>query len=89
LSGGPSARTSARESRALIDERPPERHFDSLVAFGAVADALFEDPHLAVLYDPLDPDRRDLDAYAAMVTEFGASSVLDVGCGTWQSSAFQ
>ena len=53
-----------------------------LVASDAVADAAFEDPRLAVLYDPLDPVRDDLDAYAAMVTEFEARSVLDVGCGT-------
>jgi SAM-dependent methyltransferase len=37
---------------------------------------------LAQLYDPLDPDRSDLDAYAAMAAEFGARSVLDIGCGT-------
>jgi ubiquinone/menaquinone biosynthesis C-methylase UbiE len=47
-----------------------------------VADALFEDPRLAEVYDPLDPDRSDLDAYAAMAGESGAESVLDVGCGT-------
>lgn len=34
------------------------------------------------LYDPLDPDRTDLEAYLAMVEEFGASTVLDLGCGT-------
>lgn len=45
-------------------------------------DAIFDDPRLARLYDPLDPDRSDLDAYLAMVREFGAQSVLDVGCGT-------
>jgi SAM-dependent methyltransferase len=45
-------------------------------------DAIFEEPRLAAVYDPLDPDRSDLEAYAAMVTEFGARSVLDVGCGT-------
>jgi SAM-dependent methyltransferase len=28
------------------------------------------------------PDRSDLDAYVAMVDEFGARSVLDIGCGT-------
>jgi len=39
-------------------------------------------PRLAELYDPLDPDRRDLDAYAAMAGEFGARTVLDIGCGT-------
>jgi SAM-dependent methyltransferase len=47
-----------------------------------VADAIFEDPRLARLYDPLDPDRSDLEVYAAMAAEFGAGSVLDVGCGT-------
>ena len=47
-----------------------------------MADAIFEDPRLARIYDPLDPDRRDLDAYAAMAAEFGARSLLDVGCGT-------
>lgn len=47
-----------------------------------MADELFENPRLAELYDPLDPDRSDLDAYESMVDEFGASSVLDIGCGT-------
>jgi SAM-dependent methyltransferase len=42
----------------------------------------FADRRLAEVYDPLDPDRGDLDAYAAMVDEFGARSVLDIGCGT-------
>ena len=45
-------------------------------------DALFDDPRFARLYDPLDPDRGDLEVYAAMVREFGAKTVLDVGCGT-------
>jgi len=47
-----------------------------------MADALFSEPRLAELYDPLDPDRRDLDAYTAMAGEFGAATVVDVGCGT-------
>jgi SAM-dependent methyltransferase len=47
-----------------------------------MADALFEERRLAEIYDPLDPDRSDLDVYAAIVTELGARSVLDVGCGT-------
>lgn len=34
------------------------------------------------MYDPLDPDRSDLDHYLALATELGAHSVLDVGCGT-------
>jgi SAM-dependent methyltransferase len=47
-----------------------------------VPDAIFADPRLARIYDPLDPDRSDLDAYVAIAAEFGARSVLDVGCGT-------
>lgn len=47
-----------------------------------MADDGFEVPRLAQLYDPLDPDRSDLEAYAAIVGELGATSVLDVGCGT-------
>ena len=45
-------------------------------------DATFDDPRLAALYDPLDPDRSDLDVYVALAQELGARSVLDVGCGT-------
>ena len=47
-----------------------------------VADALFEERRLAEIYDPLDPDRRDLDAYVALVEDVGARSVVDIGCGT-------
>jgi SAM-dependent methyltransferase len=47
-----------------------------------MADALFEDRRLARVYDVLDPDRSDLDAYAALADELGARSVLDIGCGT-------
>jgi len=47
-----------------------------------VPDAIFDDPRLAAVYDPLDPDRSDLDGYLAIVEEFGARTVLDVGCGT-------
>jgi len=47
-----------------------------------MSDAHFEEPRLARIYDPLDPGRPDLDVYAAIVAEFGARSVLDVGCGT-------
>lgn len=42
----------------------------------------FDDPRIAAVYDILDTDRSDLDVYAAIATEFGASSVLDLGCGT-------
>lgn len=47
-----------------------------------MADAHYTVPRLAALYDPLDPDRSDLEVYAAMAAEFGARSVLDIGCGT-------
>jgi SAM-dependent methyltransferase len=47
-----------------------------------VADAIFEERRLAEIYDPLDPDRSDLDVYAEIVDEFAARSVLDIGCGT-------
>ncbi|MFD9498836.1 class I SAM-dependent methyltransferase [Streptomyces sp. NPDC060035] len=42
----------------------------------------FGHPRLAAVYDPLDPDRSDLDAYLRMAEEFGARQVLDIGCGT-------
>jgi SAM-dependent methyltransferase len=45
-------------------------------------DEIFANPRLARIYDHLDADRSDLDAYTAMVREFGARAVLDVGCGT-------
>jgi SAM-dependent methyltransferase len=47
-----------------------------------VADDHYEHPRLAAIYDALDPDRSDLDVYAAIADELGARSVLDVGCGT-------
>jgi SAM-dependent methyltransferase len=45
-------------------------------------DAVFADPRLAEIYDPLDPDRSDLDVYLSIVDELSAHRVLDVGCGT-------
>ena len=45
-------------------------------------DAVFNEPRLAAIYDALDPDRSDLDPYVAMVEEFHARSVVDLGCGT-------
>lgn len=47
-----------------------------------VADAIFEHPRLAAIYDALDPDRSDLEVYVGIVNELGARRVLDVGCGT-------
>ncbi|MCX4459875.1 class I SAM-dependent methyltransferase [Streptomyces sp. NBC_01340] len=47
-----------------------------------MADECFRHPRLAAIYDPLDPDRTDLDAYVRMTEEFKARRVLDIGCGT-------
>ena len=47
-----------------------------------MADAIFEHPRLAAMYDALDPDRSDLEVYRAIADELGARRVLDVGCGT-------
>ncbi|HEX9358457.1 MAG TPA: hypothetical protein VF933_32180 [Streptosporangiaceae bacterium] len=44
-----------------------------------MADALFEEPRLARVYDPLDPDRDDLVVYAAIAEEFGVRRVLGIG----------
>lgn len=49
---------------------------------GCMADDIFEHPWLVAIYDALDPDRSDLDAYAAIADELGARRVLDIGCGT-------
>ena len=48
-----------------------------------MADALFGEPRLAAIYDAVEGERRgDLDHYLAIADEFGARSLLDVGCGT-------
>ncbi|MEU3983371.1 class I SAM-dependent methyltransferase [Streptomyces sp. NPDC026672] len=47
-----------------------------------MADDCFAHPRLAAVYDPLDPDRGDLDAYLRTAQEFEARRVLDIGCGT-------
>ncbi len=49
---------------------------------GLMADAHYENLRLAQVYDPLNLDRSDLDAYVALVDELDARAVLDVGCGT-------
>ncbi|KAA3642070.1 MAG: class I SAM-dependent methyltransferase, partial [Armatimonadetes bacterium] len=45
-------------------------------------DPIFADPRLAAIYDDIEGPRRALDHYEAIVQSFGASRVLDVGCGT-------
>lgn len=47
-----------------------------------MADAHFEVPRLAELYDVLDPDRSDLLVYRDIARELDARRVLDIGCGT-------
>jgi SAM-dependent methyltransferase len=47
-----------------------------------MAENVFEHPRLAAIYDALDPDRSDLEVYAAIAEELAARCVLDVGCGT-------
>jgi 2-polyprenyl-3-methyl-5-hydroxy-6-metoxy-1,4-benzoquinol methylase len=48
-----------------------------------MADRIFEEPRLADVYDFFDSEERpDLDPYIAMTDEFGAKSVIDIGCGT-------
>lgn len=43
----------------------------------------YVDARCAAVYDLFEgPERDDLDGYAAVAAEFGAASVLDVGCGT-------
>jgi SAM-dependent methyltransferase len=45
-------------------------------------DPAFADPRLAVLYDELDGDRSDLDAYVGIVEGVSATTIVDIGCGT-------
>ncbi|MDQ1105062.1 class I SAM-dependent methyltransferase [Nocardioides zeae] len=45
-------------------------------------DPIFDHPRLARVYDALEGDRSDLDAYVDLVRDDGARRVLDVGCGT-------
>ena len=54
----------------------------SMADDGEVPDPIFADPRLASIYDTVEGDRRDLDAYEAIVDELRATSVLDIGCGT-------
>jgi SAM-dependent methyltransferase len=47
-----------------------------------VPDQIFADRRLAEIYDWLEGERDDLAVYDAIVDEFGARAVLDIGCGT-------
>ena len=68
---GTSAFRARRRGRCAL--------FSSL---GAVSDAIFADQRLAAVYDTFDGDRTDLGPYVSLVHELGASTLLDVGCGT-------
>ena len=68
--------TTARRVQGRSDRRW------SLWLGAPVADEEFRHPRLAAIYDALDSDRDDLDAYVALTNELGAWRVLDVGCGT-------
>lgn len=52
-----------------------------------MADAIFDDSRLAQVYDPLDPDRSDLDVYVALVDELAVRSVLDIAAAQARSRA--
>lgn len=45
-------------------------------------DPIFENSRLVALYDVLDGVRDDLVPYLAILDEFGARRVVDIGCGT-------
>ncbi len=45
-------------------------------------DQIFENSRLASIYDDFDGQREDLQNYLKIVKEFGAKSILDIGCGT-------
>ena len=47
-----------------------------------MVDDLGEKERLALLYDPLNADRCDLDFYVSVVDGLGGRRVLDIGCGT-------
>lgn len=85
----PAARLRARRHRHVLASRYPGARPGIFIArrrvcaYGErVVDPAFVERRLAGLYDPLDPDRGDLDVYAAMAAQFGARSVVDIGCGT-------
>lgn len=42
----------------------------------------FNDPRLARLYDTLTDGRDDIEFYLALADEIGATTIIDIGCGT-------
>lgn len=47
-----------------------------------MANEIFRHPRLAAIYDILEANRADLDAYLGFAERFDATRVLDIGCGT-------
>lgn len=47
-----------------------------------MADAIFDNPRLAAIYDAFEVPREDLEHYVALGREYGAEQVIDLGCGT-------
>jgi ubiquinone/menaquinone biosynthesis C-methylase UbiE len=70
-------RSNSRGLASHLRIEEPENKADA-----CMADAIFEHPRLAAMYDALDPDRSDLAVYSAIADELGARRLLDVGCGT-------
>ncbi len=73
-----SAISTTDDHRENVDRPPTTGPYGP----GPMPDPIFAHPRLAAVYDDLEDDRPDLDHYEAIVTELGARSVLDVGCGT-------
>ena len=87
-SPGPAARPP--RARRLISRRRSTNRLPADPSSGhtrGVAGSIIDDPRLAEVYDPLDPDRSDLDVYIAMVEELGLRRVLDVAAGRARSPA--
>jgi SAM-dependent methyltransferase len=47
-----------------------------------MANEIFGHPRLAAIYDVLEANRADLNAYLGFAERFDAKRVLDIGCGT-------
>jgi SAM-dependent methyltransferase len=86
---GNEARSRRDERRTETAGPRPVRGFvtagrlpTSVSMRSSMPDPIFAHPRLAAIYDVVDDDRSDLDVYAALVEELGATSILDIGCGT-------
>ena len=78
----PSQRRSAAPGSCTYAPVEVSTGRDTTQVPNRVADDGFDHPRIAAIYDALDGDRSDLEAYVQMAEERGARRVLDVGCGT-------